>query len=257
MISIFVKYWLIWSKKIFLSSEEYFKKTISTSLSLSVFFIKSTTFMLILPNLNRVNYILGKCKKNIIVNKTLCRFSFYNYLSEESIYEINLDIERPRFYKKLPHILSIDEVDKLLDMDLDTPFDYRNKAMLELMYATGLRVSEIINLEPTNIDIEEHIVRCFGKGNKERIIPIGDIALKYLKLYLDFHRDKLVKKRICNKIFLNNHGNILTRQGFLKILKNITEKIVEQKREQPRKKWSSFLLKRSKRNGNKRFDKKS
>ena len=150
--------------------------------------------------------------------------NFHNFLYKEyNIIDISETIEHPRFYKKIPNVLSIEEVEKLLDINLLTSYDYRNKAMLELMYATGLRVSEIINLEPTNIDLEEKIVRCFGKGNKERIIPIGDIALKYLKTYLDYYRNDLVKKKICNKIFLNNHGSGLTRQGFLKILKKISE----------------------------------
>ena len=159
-----------------------------------------------------------------VVRKISSIKSFYNYLFEEDIYKLNLDIERPRFYKKLPHVLTIDEVDKLLDIELKTPFDYRNKAMLELMYATGLRVSELINLTPLNIDLDKQIVRCFGKWNKERIVPIGATACKYLKIYLEEYRDKLVKKRVCDNLFLNNHGNKITRQGFFKNLKIIANK---------------------------------
>lgn len=158
-----------------------------------------------------------------VVRKISSIKSFYNYLSEESIYEINLDIERPRFYKKLPHVLSIDEVDKLLDIKLETPFDYRNKAMLELMYATGLRVSELINLTNLNIDLEKKVVRCYGKGNKERIVPIGDTAIKYLKIYLDSYRQSLTKRTLCDNLFLNNHGQKITRQGFFKMLKKQAE----------------------------------
>lgn len=158
-----------------------------------------------------------------VVRKISSIKSFYNYLSEESIYEINLDIERPRFYKKLPHVLTIDEVDKLLDIKLETAFDYRNKAMLELMYATGLRVSELINLTPLNIDLDKKIVRCFGKGNKERIVPIGDTAIKYLKIYLEEHRESLTKKTLCDNLFLNNHGKQISRQGFFKMLKHQAE----------------------------------
>ena len=158
-----------------------------------------------------------------VVRKISSIKSFYNYLSEESIYEINLNIERPRFYKKLPHVLTIDEVDKLLDIKLETPFDYRNKAMLELMYATGLRVSELINLTYQNIDLDKQIVRCFGKGNKERIVPIGETAIKYLNLYLDGYRDALTKKTLCDSLFLNNHGKTLSRQGFFKMLKQQAE----------------------------------
>lgn len=154
-----------------------------------------------------------------VVRKISSIKSFYNYLAEESIYEINLDIERPRFYKKLPHVLTIDQVDKLLDIKLENAFDYRNKAMLELMYATGLRVSELINLTPLNIDLERKLIRCYGKGNKERIVPMGDTAVKYLKIYLEEYRDSLTKKTLCDNLFLNNHGKKLTRQGFFKILK--------------------------------------
>ena len=93
--------------------------------------------------------------------------------------------------------------------------------MLELMYATGLRVSELINLTDVNIDFDNKIVRCFGKGNKERIVPIGDSAIKYLKKYLDEYRDLLKKHVLCDNLFLNNHGEKLTRQGFFKIIKKI------------------------------------
>jgi len=158
-----------------------------------------------------------------VVRKISSIKSFYKYLSEESIYEINLDIERPRFYKKLPHVLAIDEVDKLLDIKLETAFDYRNKAMLELMYATGLRVSELVNLTYHNIDLENKIVRCFGKGNKERIVPIGDTAIKYMKIYLEEYRESLTKRTLCDNLFLNNHGQKLSRQGFFKMLKNQAE----------------------------------
>lgn len=156
-----------------------------------------------------------------IVRKISSFKSFYSFLSEENIYHLTLDIERPRFYSKLPKVLSIDEVDKLLDINLITPYDYRNKAMLELMYATGLRVSELINLTPLNIDFDNKIVRCYGKGAKERIVPIGDYAIKYLKIYLDSYRTSLTKRVICDNLFLNNHGKKMTRQGFFKILKKI------------------------------------
>ena len=159
-----------------------------------------------------------------VVRKISSIKSFYNFLIEENIYKINLDIERPRFYKKLPHVLTIDEVDKLLDIELKNPYDYRNKAMLELMYATGLRVSELINLTPLNIDLDKKLVRCYGKGNKERIVPMGNTACKYLKIYLNEYRDALIKKTICDNLFLNNHGNKITRQGFFKNLKIIAQK---------------------------------
>ena len=121
--------------------------------------------------------------------------------------------------KKLPNYLSIEEVNNLLDIKLTKPIDYRNKAMLELMYATGLRVSELVNLTLNDIDLENDIVRTIGKGNKERIIPIGDYAKEALLIYLNNYRNSMLKGYICDKVFLNNHGRELTRQGFFKILK--------------------------------------
>ncbi len=159
-----------------------------------------------------------------VVRKISSIKSFYNYLNTEEIYHVNIDVERPKFYKKLPKVLTIDEVDKLLSFPLETAYDYRNKAMIELMYATGLRVSELINLTLQNIDFDNQIVRCYGKGNKERIVPMGNTAMKYLKLYLDEYRNSLVKPTLCDKLFLNNHGKQMTRQGFFKNLKIIANK---------------------------------
>lgn len=159
-----------------------------------------------------------------IVRKISAFKSFYKYLDEENIYHIDLDLERPKFNQKLPHVLSLDEVDRLLDFELVTPYDYRNKAMLELMYATGLRVSELINLTPQNIDLKNHIVRCFGKGNKERIVPMGEVSCKYLQIYLEEYRSILTKRTLCDYLFLNNHGKKITRQGFFKNLKIIADK---------------------------------
>ena len=159
-----------------------------------------------------------------VVRKISSIKTFHRYLT--SMYEINdvsIDIDTPRFYKKLPNILTIEEVENLLNIKLKTAFDYRNKAMLEVMYATGLRVSELVNLELNNVNLDESYVRCFGKGNKERIVPLGEIALKYLKIYIDDYRDSLKKRCLCDKIFLNNHGKGITRQGFFIILKEIAE----------------------------------
>ena len=159
-----------------------------------------------------------------VVRKISSLKAFYNYLNEEDVYHVNIDIERPKFYKKLPKVLTIDEVDRLLNIPLETPFDYRNKAMLELMYATGLRVSELLNLTPLNIDLDKQIVRCYGKGNKERIVPMGNTACKYLKIYLEEYRNGFLKGYLCDKLFLNNHGKSMTRQGFFKNLKLIADK---------------------------------
>lgn len=150
--------------------------------------------------------------------------NFHLYLQKEKIEENNPSefIERPKLKKSLPKALSIEDVDILLDIPLNTPFDYRNKAMLELMYGCGLRVSELVNLEINDIDTTNCVIRILGKGNKERNIPVGEYAIYYLKLYLE-QRPLLLKEKNCQKLFLNNHGQGITRQGFFKNLKELLE----------------------------------
>ena len=151
--------------------------------------------------------------------------SFFNYLVDESIIKVSPmeEVSSLKKAKKLPKYLSISEVNKLLNIPLNSEFDYRNKAMLELMYATGLRVSELVSIEYSNIDFENSIIRINGKGKKERIIPLGEIASYYLKVYLNDYRSKLLKRNTYNQVFLNNHGKPITRQGFNYILENIRE----------------------------------
>lgn len=124
----------------------------------------------------------------------------------------------PKFKKSIPDILSIEEVDKLLDIEVIDHISARNKAMLELMYASGLRVTELINLKPNDVDLENNTVRTMGKGKKERIIPIGDYATGAVKNYLYNYRPDNKK---CDYLFLNNHYNQMTRQGFFKVMKKL------------------------------------
>ena len=125
--------------------------------------------------------------------------------------------------KKLPRILSEDDVNSLLDIALNDAYSYRNKAMLELMYSSGLRVSELLNLEVNNIDFNMNLVRVFGKGSKERIVPIDDIATKYLDEYINIYRNTLLRNKESDILFLNSRGDKLSRQGFFKILKQIAK----------------------------------
>ena len=145
--------------------------------------------------------------------------NFHLYLYKQNITKDNISeyISRPKVKKSIPKVLSIEDVDKLLDIKLDSPLDYRNKAMLELMYATGLRISELINLKMNDIDLLEGTLIVMGKGSKERVIPVGDYAIDYLKRYLKV-RYKLLKEQT-DYLFLNNHGKPISRQGFFKILK--------------------------------------
>ena len=149
--------------------------------------------------------------------------SFYKYLILENMIKNNPmeNIDLPKLSKKLPSVLSVEEVDKLLDIDLNTPFDYRNKAMLELMYGSGLRVSELVNLRLEDIDLNYSVVRTIGKGSKERIIPFGEYARIALDKYINTYRSMLIKKEASEYLFLNNHGKSMTRQGFFKIIKAI------------------------------------
>ena len=149
--------------------------------------------------------------------------NFHKYLIKENIVkeDVSLFISRPKLQKRLPRALTVEEVDLLLDITLNTPFDYRNKAMLELMYGAGLRVSELVSLTLNQIDLENGLIRIMGKGRKEREIPIGEYGVYYLKLYLE-HRGMLIKNhRQEDALFLNNHGKQITRQGFFKILKQL------------------------------------
>jgi len=147
--------------------------------------------------------------------------SFYNFLCNENKIKINPceNIKQPKLPKKLPNYLTIEEVDKLLDVRLDNPLAYRNKAMLELLYSTGIRISELINLKLNNIDFTDELIRVMGKGSKERIIPLGEEAIKYLKMYINQYRNLILKTKTSDDLFINNFGNKITRQGFFKIIK--------------------------------------
>ena len=148
--------------------------------------------------------------------------NFHNYLYQKGKLNKNVaeNIERPKTKKSLPKIMSVEEVDKLLNIECKTPFDYRNKAMLELLYATGLRISELLSLKLGDIDLENCIIRCYGKGNKERLVPIGEYVLFYINEYLKY-RSLLLKKKRSDYLFLNKLGGPLSRFSFFKILKVI------------------------------------
>ena len=196
-----------------------------------------------LNNLNQLNLFIKKDLLNInnndiekfinslnidqrsIKNYLSSYKSFYNYyIKIGKINENPIDkIDSPKCISKLPTYLTIDEINKFLDIEIKDEFSARNKSLLELLYATGLRISELISLEFKNIDLNECIVRVMGKGSKERIIPLSDIAIKYLKIYVKEYRQKLVKNEINNYVYLNNHGKKLTRQGVFKIIKKQKE----------------------------------
>ena len=154
---------------------------------------------------------------NLIVIK-----NFYKYLEKNNEIKNNpsINIELQKLKKSLPRVLSVADVDKLLDITLKDKYSYRNKAMLELMYSSGLRISELVNLKIQDIDLIDNIVRVYGKGNKTRIVPIGEYATKYLTLYINNYRHELLKEPT-DYIFLNSRGSSISRQALFKIIKQL------------------------------------
>jgi len=130
------------------------------------------------------------------------------------------DLRPPRAWPPLPKFLSLEEVDRLIAQpDVTAPLGLRDRAMIELLYATGMRVSELVGIRTADLHLDEHYVTCIGKGNKERLIPIGDEASRWLKSYLNGGRRVLLKGRASPRVFLNARGGSLSRVGFWKILK--------------------------------------
>ena len=175
---------------------------------------------------NYLKYLKDNNNDNRTINHNISTLrSFYKFLLIEKIIKDNPMeyIEMPKTKKSLPKTLSIEEIDKLLDIKLNDQFSYRNKAMLELMYSSGLRVSELVNVKIHDIDVSNCIIRIMGKGKKERIVPLGDYAIKYIDLYIKEYREKLIKKELNEYLFINNHGKKMTRQGFFKILKQLAK----------------------------------
>jgi integrase/recombinase XerD len=149
--------------------------------------------------------------------------SFYDFLVREGYRDNNpsTGLKMPKIAKTLPNYLTEEEINKILDIKLFKPYDYRNKAMLELLYATGMRISELTNLKLSQVDFDEDQVRIMGKGKKERIVPLNDISVYYLKDYINNYRNYLLKTKTSDYIFINTFGEKISRQGFFKILKKI------------------------------------
>ena len=151
-----------------------------------------------------------------------CLHSFYQFLLDNNL--INTDpteqLSYPKLEKKLPVFLNIQEVEKLLETpNSSSLFGQRDRAMLELLYSCGLRVSELINLSYHNINIKEEFIRIHGKGNKERILPMGEIAIDYLTAYELNSRPILLKNDQSDSYFLSNRGKAMSRQNFFYIIK--------------------------------------
>ncbi|HET6243022.1 MAG: site-specific tyrosine recombinase XerD [Bacteroidetes bacterium] len=154
--------------------------------------------------------------------------AFYKYLVMENLTDNDITalISAPKLKRKLPEVLSPTEIEKIIEaIDLSKPEGERNKAMLETLYSCGLRVSELTDLKITDLIKNEGFIKATGKGNKQRIIPIGSYALKYLDIYANNSRKKInVQKGFENFVFLNKHGKSLSRVMVFTIIKLLAQK---------------------------------
>ena len=182
--------------------------------------------------INVINDYLKKLRQDGLSPKSITRHittikEFHKYLVKVKIVDFDptINLENIKQTKKLPSVIKQDDMNKILDVNLDNPFKYRDKAMLELMYGSGLRVSELVNLTIYSVDLINEVILIEGKGKKERLVPLSKYAKESLLDYLEVRRSLLKPKNgDTDKLFLNNHGKGITRQGFNLILKNILEK---------------------------------
>ena len=152
---------------------------------------------------------------------------FYRYLVREGLRDADptADIEMPRIGRSLPKSLSEDEVDSLLNApNTDEPLGHRDRAMLELLYATGLRVSELINLRQSQVNFNQGVLRIVGKGDRERLIPLGDESQRWLTDFIDGPRMEILLERQTDYLFPTRRGDRMTRQAFWHIIKRYADK---------------------------------
>jgi integrase/recombinase XerD len=157
-----------------------------------------------------------------IHRKSACLRSFYRHLRREGVRDSDptAGVSAPRRNRKLPQVLTRGEIDRLLSQPRGTdPHALRDRALLEVMYACGLRASEAIGLELGDVDLDERMLRARGKGSKQRIVPMGQAAMRALRIYLERGRPHLVKERPETHLFVNFRGGQLTRQGLYKIVR--------------------------------------
>jgi len=178
------------------------------------------------------------CKKNDITNylltmkekgyssasiarvlSTLKQFFRFLIFENKISYDPTEGLKSPKLWLRLPKALALDELKKLLSVMLESKYFLRDMAMLELMYASGLRVSELVKLRLSDINFEAGFIRIKGKGDKERVVPIAQRTIERIKNYLTELRPKLLKKRATDYVFLNNRGQPMTRQRFWQNLK--------------------------------------
>jgi len=161
---------------------------------------------------------------------------FFRYIMREGLRDTDptADIEMPRIGRSLPKSLTEDEVDALLHApNTDEPLGHRDRAMLELLYATGLRVSELINLRQSQVNFNQGVLRIVGKGDRERLIPLGEEALRWLRDFIDGPRMEILLERQTDCLFPTRRGDRMTRQAFWHIIKRYAEKAGIEKKLSP------------------------
>ena len=175
---------------------------------------------------------------------------FFRYIMREGLRDSDptADIEMPRIGRSLPKSLSEDEVEALLNApNTDEPLGHRDRTMLELLYATGLRVSELINLKQSQINFNQGVLRIVGKGDRERLIPLGDESQRWLKEFIDGPRMEILLERQTDYLFPTRRGDRMTRQAFWHIIKRYAEKAAIRKKLSPhslRHAFATHLLNR-------------
>ena len=171
-------------------------------------------------DLERYLKYIKNLESTTVAHKITSIKSYFNYNIKREIVSVNPadKVSRPKLTKHLPEYLTEEEVGKLLDVEVKSPYDYRNKTILELLYSSGIRISELVNIKTPNYDSEECLIRIMGKGSKERIVPLGDYAVNIMNDYMNNYRP-LINKKHTDYVFVNNRGDKISRQFIFKVIK--------------------------------------
>ncbi len=177
-----------------------------------------------LPEFVRRQDELARSSSTILRRYSLLR-NYFSFLNEENILHEEIpDVDKPKSSKRLPFVMSNEEVDELLEApDISKDNGMRDRAMLELMYATGLRVSELLSLKFRNVNMQNGLITVYGKGNKQRSVPVSSFALEFLRKYMDGPRKRVKGSKDTDIIFLNRDGKALSRTYFFMQVKRYAE----------------------------------